>query len=246
MKSWSFSRYETHAKCPLRAKLQYDDRVPLPANPHGDRGTKLHDNAQTWVKGESEDLDPALSSFQEELAALRPLYVAGKVRIEDEWGWAERFASKATWKEAWVRMKLDFYVSLSEEAALVVDLKSGKKSGNEIKHTEQGELYAIGAYLDSDCTLKEIFVEFWYADQNDTMKTRYTEERILALLPRWVDRGLKVTSGHYPARANIYSCKFCPFRLVEDGGNGVCAHAVQIIKVTRKKPNSGLFDFGIR
>jgi hypothetical protein len=197
------------------------------------------------VSGQSEDLDPDLKDFAEELAALRNLYRESHVTIEEPWAWTERFEQPCDWKDGWVRMKLDFYVHGPDlTRALVVDLKSGKKSGNEIKHTEQGELYAIGAYLRSNRTLKEVRTEFWYVDQNDSMDTTYTEDRILFALPRWIERGLKVTSGEYPARPNIFSCKFCPFRRTEDGGSGACEFAAKIVKVPRKKSNPLLFDFG--
>lgn len=252
MKSWSFSRYEVYTKCPYRAKLQFVDRVPLPPRPNADRGTMLHENAQAWVQGKQKDLDPALNTYRDELAALQPLFAQGKVQIEEPWGWSRDFGKFVGWEQAWVRMKLDFRVELNDSHSLVIDLKSGRKSGNEIKHTEQGELYAVGEYLKSDGAVKQVDVEFWYIDQNETMPTSYSEDRIMSAIPRWLERGNKVTSGHYPPKPNIYVCKFCPFR-AEDiqadgtnkGGNGACEHAAKPVKVARKK-SSGFFDFGIK
>lgn len=248
MKSWSFSRYETWAKCPWRAKLQYVDRIALPPDPEGEvrrlRGTRLHEAGQAWVRGELEDLDPDLKHFAGEFQALRDLYGKGAVEIEDEWAWAHRFSKPCSWKEAWVRIKLDFHVKLDPTTTLTVDLKTGKKSGNEIKHTEQGEIYAVASYLRSGGTLKEAQVEFWYADQNDSMRTTYTQERIVDAIDRWSDIGELMTSGIYRAKPNIYVCKYCPFRLKEEGGTGDCEFAVKQVKVVRKRPSSGFFDFG--
>jgi hypothetical protein len=250
MKAWSFSRYDTHSKCPYRAKLQYVDGHTVPSGPHADRGTMLHENAQGWVRGEHDDLHQDLHHFAAELARLKSLYAAGTVFIEDEWAWTHSFAQQADWRsdDAWVRMKVDFGVHLSPTHLLIVDLKSGKKSGNEIKHTEQGQLYTVGGMLKYP-NVEKVDVEFWYADQNDTMDSHYTAQQAATFLPRWIDKGLKVTSGVYPPRPNLFSCKWCPFRQVEDGGNGVCEHAVKIIKKPKSKgPTTahGFFDFGIK
>lgn len=241
MRAWSFSRYETYSKCPWRAKLQYVDKSPTPPKPQADRGTSLHENAQAWVRADDgAELHDDLRSLEANLAELRKLYAGGIVDIEDEWGWSRDLAAFTDWKSAWLRMKLDFHVRLNEETTLVVDYKSGGKDGKQISHTEQGELYAVGAYLKRPA-VNEVFVEFWYGDQNDSMKTRYSAQQIEPLIVKWIDRGNQVTSGVYKPRPNIFTCRFCPFRLQEDGGSGACEHAVKIVKPARKKPSSGGF-----
>lgn len=246
MKSWSFSRYDTWSKCPWRAKLQYIDHAPIPDSPHADRGTMLHEQAQDWVAGKRDDLHADLLTFETELAALKQRYQLGQVTMEHEWAWTHSFAKACAWDadDAWVRMKLDFCVSLSPTHALIVDLKTGKKSGNEIKHTEQGQLYTVAVML-KEPEVEVVDVEFWYSDQDDTTKNRYTAAQAAPLLKAWTDRGIKVTSGSYPPRPNIFSCKYCPYRQVEDGGSGACEFAIKIIKAPRKK-TSGFFDFGVK
>jgi hypothetical protein len=250
MNSWSFSRYDTWSKCPYRAKLQYVDRCAVPENPHATRGTMLHENAQGWVQGTVAELHQDLGKFADELARLKALYAQGKVIIEQEWAWTKDFAAQCDWKDkdAWVRMKVDFGVHLADDSFLVVDLKSGKKAGNEIKHTEQGQMYVVGSMLRFP-QVDKVRTEFWYADHDDTMDNDYTAERAASLLKVWTDRGNRVTNGVYPPKPNIFSCKWCPFRQVEDGGSGVCEHAVKIVKVQRKPKGpttaAGFFDFGV-
>jgi PD-(D/E)XK nuclease superfamily len=246
MNAWSFSRYDTYFKCPYRAKLQYVDRRPVPANPQADRGTMLHGNAQDFVAGKSDDLHTDLNHFNNELRRLRQMNVGGQpVIIEEEWAWTQDFGRVCGWSEydAWVRMKLDFYTKLEPTTALVVDLKTGKKAGNEIKHTEQGQLYGVGVVL-REPDIKKVVVEFWYPDQKDTMPTTYSVDQIMRFVPTWVERGRKVTSGQYPPRPNKFSCKWCPFRLVEEGGDGSCEFAVPTKISVKRKPTSGFFDFG--
>lgn len=242
MKSWSFSSYELYTKCPYRVKLKYVDRSPEPPREQATRGTDLHNLAQAWVRGEIEELHADLRSLTDELTRLKQLYAEGRVKIEEPWAWSSNFATQVDWKEAWVRMKLDFHVELSDTASLVVDYKSGKRDGKQIAHTEQGSLYAVGAYLRRPET-KDVYVEFWYGDQKDSQKNHYNEEQLQAQLVRWLERGNKVTSGVYPPRANIYTCRYCPYRRAEDGGTGACQYAVVLVKPTRKK-TSGFFSFG--
>jgi len=47
----------------------------------------------------------------------------------------------------WARIKLDALVHQDEQSARVIDYKTGKKWGNEISHSQQALLYAIGTFL---------------------------------------------------------------------------------------------------
>lgn len=249
MKAWSFSRYETWVKCPWRAKLQYDDRAPIPEDPKWaelrTRGTLKHEQCQAWVRGETSELPEEGQKFAPEFEVLKTLYMQGRVDIEHEWAWTQKFAAPCDWKYGWARIKLDFHVRLDPTTTLTIDLKTGKKSGNEIKHTEQGELYAVASYLRSGGTITEAQTEFWYLDQpDDPLRTTFPLPRILNALDRWTQTGLEITSGVYKAKPNIYVCKYCPFRSTDEGGTGACEFAVKQVKVTRKKASSGFFDFG--
>ncbi|MGA0610061.1 PD-(D/E)XK nuclease family protein [Caldimonas sp. KR1-144] len=301
MKSWSFSRLEVFEKCGWRAKLQFDDRAPIPPNPKGDRGTAIHDSAQDYVRGMRDDLIPECAHFKNELDALRPLFSKGDVLIEDEWGfdrewkhvgWHGEWRTTSTlptgailytandtesdfrdvsprelaqrdglqrwpthllfmgilyeWVPAWCRMKLDFMVWLSPTKVLVIDLKSGKKDGNEIKHTEQGQLYAVGVMLKYP-EVEEVVVEFWYVDQNDTKPNKYSATQAARFLQNFTARGQKATSGVYQPRPSIFSCKWCPYRPEHQGGNGICEHATGAAP-RRAAPSTSsnplFFDFG--
>ena len=59
IKAWSYSRLVDFEQCKLRAKLKYIDRIPEPARPlppgktehANDRGTRIHDAAERFVRG---------------------------------------------------------------------------------------------------------------------------------------------------------------------------------------------------
>lgn len=219
IKSWSYSRLSVFEQCKLRAKLAYVDKIPEPVRPlpagktehANDRGTRIHESAERYVQG-GVNLLPELSTFKDEFEALRTLYEEGKVALEGEWGFNNEWMPVA-WNssDVWVRMKLDALVFLDPTHALVIDYKTGKKSGNEIKHGEQGQLYQLATFLRYP-ELERIDVEFWYTDQNDIARTSFTRKHGLNFLRLYTNRGNRmVTEAEFPSNPNMFACKWCPY-----------------------------------
>lgn len=236
IKSWSFSSLGVFEKCPYQAKLKYVDRIPEPKNKYSERGTAIHDAAEAFVRGETPTLLPELASFEAELTRLRELYAEGRVIVEQEWAHTRSW-DQTEWRadDAWLRLKLDFFVYLDEQTGMVVDLKSGRKHGNEIKHTEQGQLYTGTAFL-RDPKLKRIITEFWYSDQDDISQVVYTPQQAARFVVGFDKRARKMTEAkEFPARPSIFSCKWCPYRPESAGGTGDCPHGVGNITLPSKK-----------
>lgn len=118
------------------------------------------------------------------------------------------------WLPAWLRLKLDAMVMHSKTVATVIDFKTGKKFGNEIKHGEQLQLYALTTFLRYP-ELEEVYAELWYLDQpeggNVTSK-RYTRQQALMFKPAWTKRGVKITEAtDFPPNPNKFSCQWCQY-----------------------------------
>jgi hypothetical protein len=93
----------------------------------------------------------------------------------------------------------------------VIDYKSGKRAGNEIKHTEQGQLYQLAAFMRYP-ELEIIDVEFWYTDIDELHRVRYTKKQGLKYLKSFTDRGTKMVSAEvFPPSPSIFNCKWCPY-----------------------------------
>ena len=81
IRSWSFSRLDVFEKCAYRTKLAYLDKIPEPARPlkpgtteqPNDRGTRIHEAGELFVKGGVELIDE-LKTFAEEFERLRLWY----------------------------------------------------------------------------------------------------------------------------------------------------------------------------
>lgn len=131
IKAWSYSRLVDFEQCKLRAKLKYIDRIPEPARPlppgktehANDRGTRIHDAAERFVRGGVE-LIPELKAFSTEFHDLRNKYEHGMVSLEGEWAINKDWEPVA-WgdRDAWARIKLDAFVRLSKTHAVVIDYK---------------------------------------------------------------------------------------------------------------------------
>lgn len=222
-KAWSFSSLQVFEKCPYQAKLKYVDKIPEPQNKFSERGTAIHNAAEAFVRGEVPTLIPELATFTGELHRLRELYAEGRVIVEQDW------AHTASWditdwraEDAWLRLKLDFLVLVDDETGMVIDLKSGRKSGNEVKHAEQGQLYT-GCTFSRYPKLKRIITEFWYSDQNDISQVVYTPQQAARFLASFDKRGRKMTDAReFPPKPSIFNCKWCPYRPVDAGGDGNC------------------------
>lgn len=229
--AWSYSRLATFQQCKLRAKLAYVDRIPEPPRPlppgktehANDRGNRIHEAAELYVQGGIELIDE-LKFFDAELRELRALYKAGKVSLEGEWAFDKDWMP-TNWRsvDVWARIKLDAFVHLSKTHGVVIDYKSGRKSGNEIKHAEQCQLYQLAAFMKYP-ELDVIDVELWYTDQDEITHQRYTREQGMRSFQLFDRRGHAITSEtNFPPSPNIFSCKWCPYGPT---GTGHCAVGV--------------------
>lgn len=219
IKTWSYSRLSVFEQCPLRARLAYVDKIPEPARPlpagkiehPNERGTRIHTGAELYVTKDVELL-PELVPFKEEIDQLKALFKDGKVSVEGEWAYDSEWVPTSWLSDtAWLRMKLDAMVHISDTAAAVIDHKTGKKSGNEIKHAEQGQLYQLGAFMRFP-KLEKVTVEFWYIDQDDITRHDFTREQGMKFFNSLNERAKRMTDAtFFPPKPNIYNCRWCPY-----------------------------------
>lgn len=234
--AWSYSSLTVFEKCPYQAKLKYIDKIPEPKNQFSERGIQLHSAAEEFVKGGTPTLHPELKHFAPELESLVEQYAKGKVEVEQEWA-HDRHWNTSDWrsKETWARLKLDFFVKINDTTGCVIDLKSGKRFGNEIKHTEQGQLYAGSAFLRYP-QLTRVITEFWYLDHNEMSSVEYKPSNAAKFIASFDKRAARMTSAKtFPARPSIFTCKYCPYRSESTGGSGLCKFAPEQFTQPAKK-----------
>lgn len=213
--SWSFSKLGDFEKCKFLCWLKHDQKIPEPERPlpkgktehANDRGSRIHDAAEKFVNGTGEFI-PELSKFEDHFLKLRKLYKCGQVELEGEWGMDENWEI-APWKGAWLRLKLDLLVHEDQYSAVVADYKTGRKFGNEVKHAQQLQLYALVTFLRYP-ELEEVTSEIWYLDTDEITTQVFTRDQSLRFKQSFHKRGTALTTcDEWPANANKFTCQWC-------------------------------------
>lgn len=219
IKAWSFSSLSVYEQCPMRAKLKQIDKIEEPTTPALTRGSEIHDLAERYVRGQEGDEVPLpLQQFTKGFEQLKAQFAAGKVTCEEDWAFTKDWSETGwTSPDCWHRAKLDAFLIEDDGSALIVDYKTGKKFGNELKHGEQGLTYAIGAFLRHP-ELNFIKIEFWYLDKGEKLRREYTREQALLFHPRLHQRAVKMTTAvDFPAKPSFIACRWCHY-----GKEGIC------------------------
>jgi len=210
IKDWSFSRLAIFEQCAYRAKLQSIDKIPdNTPKTAADRGTLIHTEAETYVKGDG-PLPPSLAKFQTDFESLRRHYADGRVFLEGEWGFDSEW-NRTTWATAWLRLKCDAVVALGNDTIAVIDIKTGARFGNEVKHLDQLHLYAVASFLRYP-SIKKVITEDWYLDHNEKTSHTMTDKQMPKYLALFDKRGHKMTSTTiFKPNPNQFTCKWCPY-----------------------------------
>ncbi len=217
--SWSFSKAQDFQRCKLAYKIKHIDKVQEPERPlpkgktehSNDRGSRIHDNIETYIRGEHDALcEEADKHFGIHIDLLRVLYQDGMVEMEGEWAFSEDW-EVAEWKAGYLRMKLDVLVKVSPTQAIVGDWKSGRHFGNEVVHANQLNLYAVATFLRHP-ELEEISVADYYIDHGKTTERVFTREQALRYRRTFDKQGKDITScTSFPPNPNKWSCQWCPW-----------------------------------
>lgn len=228
--TWSISKLSDFDQCKLRAKLKYLDKVPEPDRPLKagqtetaiDRGTRVHKAAELFISSDIE-LVEELKKFEEDFFNLRSLYRQNKVFVEQEWAVDKDWIAVAWNSETvWLRSKVDAFVKLSEEEAIVIDFKTGK-SINPVQYSQQTQLYQLLAFLRYP-NLKKVTTELWYLDIGEKKSMLFTKEQGLSFFKYFNEKGQQITTcSDFPPNPNIYSCRWCPY---SPKGTGHCTVGV--------------------
>jgi len=220
---WSFSGLKDFERCPRAVKLNKVDRVPQKQGDAAERGSIIHDMCEQYVRG----LIPSLIGdkktkfdyFAPHFSALKAIFdhqTAGAypmLEMEENWGIRLDW-SGCTWEddELWGRGKLDGFVRESKTSCRIIDYKTGRKFGNEMKHADQGLSYALYAYHRFNKEIEHFTVEFWYLDQAEISVRSYSARQLEILQPRYHKRALIMTTETaFKPKSNADTCRFCAY-----------------------------------
>jgi len=212
--SWSYSKLLDFEQCKLRYKLKHIDRVPEEKSPAADRGTAIHGMAEDFILGNTKSLPTELLKFSDDFSALRNRYSNGLVSVEGEWGFDKDW-QPTVYKTAWLRMKADAVAFNKERTeAIVIDFKTGRKFGNEIKHGNQVQLYALASAI-LNPTVQKFILELWYLDKDELTTNTYTRKQAMSFVKQFDKRAKKIDAAHkssvFEPNPNQVSCQWCAY-----------------------------------
>lgn len=228
VKQWSFSRLSNFEKCPHMVYLASVEKLKGPDRDEthpAERGTRIHGICEKYVDGTSDDTVKEMGHFMEDFELLRENFNEGKVEVEGDWGFDINWEQTGWWDDdCWARIKLDAFFKINDTTARLIDYKTGKKHGNEVRHTQQAQLYMVSAFMRyPDLTMIE--TDFWYLDQAQTLKKLYTRDKLALYLKKFTERALRLTTTTEfkpaPSRSN---CRWCSYGI--ENGTGACPYAV--------------------
>lgn len=213
----SFSILLQFEKCPYSTYLAKIKKIPQDFGPAADRGSQLHKDAENFLLHDAPLTADLAKHYRERFNSLKEHYknYPETVHVEEDWcvdknwlptGWLSN--------DCWFRAKLDVLIIDHDDCALIIDYKSGKKFGNEIKHTQQGQVYMIHTFLRYP-ELKTLETQFWYLDQpeNQLLTKTYQRQDLDKYLVPLEKRAQRVTDATvFPAKPNAINCKWCSFK----------------------------------
>lgn len=212
--AWSFSKLLDYQQCKLRYKYKHVDRVPEEKSPAADRGTAIHQMAEDFVVGKIGSLPTELLKFSDDFCAMRARYSNGLVENEQEWGF-DRDWMPTAYKTAWLRMKADAVAfNARRTESIVVDYKTGRKFGNELKHGFQVQLYSLAVAIRNP-TVEKIIAELWYIDKDELTTVTYNRKQALSFLKTFDKHASAIDASHksgvFEPSPSITACQWCAY-----------------------------------
>lgn len=209
---WGFSKLDTYRECPAKFKFQFIEKRPQPTSPALERGAKMHDDIEAYLRGWITALPSELLEWKDAFEDLKKLGVV----TEQAWGFDQAWAKLSDWfqKDTWLRAKSDaHYLKDNGETLVIIDFKSGQY---RVPSTEQIELYAI-AGLSVYPAVKRVTAQFWFIDANNTYDREYTAEHLIQLRKKYEDYVKPIYAetvwNPTPSRA----CKWCTYSISRGG-----------------------------
>jgi PD-(D/E)XK nuclease superfamily len=207
---WGFSKLDTFRSCKAKFKHQFIEKLPSPGSPAMERGSKMHENIESYLNGWIKDLIPEVENWKEPLDALR----TKDFRAEQALGFNHAWEKLPDWfnKQTWLRVKMDASYKEAKKGK-AIDFKSGKY---RIPSTEQIELYAIGLHA-ANPELEEVSAEFWFLDTGEVYEKTYTAEQLLKLRKKYETYVMPIYAEEIWPPEPSTSCRWCNYSKTKAG-----------------------------
>lgn len=180
--------------------------------------------AEQYVKGEIEELPRELRKFETQFEEDRNAFFEGKLEVESEWGFDIEW-EPCNWYDAWLRVKCDQVLHISDTEARVTDHKTGKRFGNEVPHLQQAQLYALATFMRCP-SVDYIETEMRYLDHGEVTKRLWSRDKdCVRLMEQYIKRARWLQLDRvFKPNPNRMNCRFCRYGI--SNGSGACGSAI--------------------
>lgn len=217
---WSFSRLDCWETCPRKFKYRYVQHIKSVPGPAAERGTRLHELCEKYVRGEMsrEAFEgryvPAAKGGQGLVLSHINAYAAARantvVKVRTEHAVKFDVDYKLLPDEAKDHFGVVIYdvmIWSPDGGFAVVDYKTGRVY--EDKHEQQAATYALVAYRQTGMIPA---VRFLYLDSNDVIEHKFTPEQ-LDVMEEIINDDLEAIDAEldFPASPDDH-CKWCDYR----------------------------------
>jgi PD-(D/E)XK nuclease superfamily len=208
--AWGFSKLDVFETCKAKFYYQFIKKLPSGGSPAMERGSKMHENIESYLNGWAADLIPDNQLFKQAIDELK----AKDFRAEQAMGFDKEWNALSDWfqKSTWLRVKMDASY-IDGEHGYAIDFKSGKY---RVPSTEQPELYGIALHAKNP-ELTKVTAEFWFLDTGEVYSRDYTADELLKLRKKYEKRvePIYMTSQWDPSPSN--ECRWCTYSKTKGG-----------------------------
>lgn len=218
--AWSYSRYETWARCPLQFKFKFLDKLKEAGSPAMERGTGIHLSGAKFCANQEDHIDdafhkhPSILKLAEEIRA----HPVEDKDVEQQWGYRADF-SPTGWfgGDTWFRSILDAGVVYDDMTYEAVDWKTGKRYGS---NDDQVETQAL-AVMTRNPMVVHVTTRLAYVDSGDHVFAEFPATHREKIAAKWQAKVAPMFADTiYAARPND-KCRFCTWR--RSGDTPKCA-----------------------
>jgi hypothetical protein len=217
MIAWSWSRLDCFEKCP---KQFYHKNIKKDFKDDGDnpafiKGNRIHTKIENALK--SGVIDPEIKHLANTIFRLKGMdwtELGPPEGIEINYTFKDNLTRTKwnDWKNAWVRINMDF-IGIKDDIAVLIDWKTGKNRG----YSEQLDLYAAGAFT-AHPELNEVRVSYVFVEEakgKETEKATYKRHELDSIWQKFGERAELIEIANerdeWPAKQN-FGCKWCPVK----------------------------------
>lgn len=238
----SFSRLQFYKNCPKAYNFKYNLKIeeldrPVMLDKQGnpkphanERGSTIHEAMDDYINARRDDLIPELLDIKDEVNAARALKTANPAQVvtEQKWFFDELWnmievPPNQTFPEKYHLVIIIDLLIFNKDftSCQVIDLKSGKRYRNEVKHAKQTQLYAVATAIRYP-DLKNLVTELWYCDLGLIHTKPFTGQQALAFKRYWDNEMSEMADDVlFDHKAAQNTCMFCAYGPTEHSNKWV-------------------------